>query len=72
MIANAQAPAIGSKVRFLPTAFIANGRLPMALPFTSPESLYVTGTVIQVSEDHRWYRVEYETRSGMLHECFKF
>ena len=44
----------------------------MALPFTDPESLYVTGTVVLVHEEHRWIRVEYETRSGTLHECFKF
>ena len=45
---------------------------PMALPFTAPEKLYVTGTVVQVHEEHRWFRVEYENRCGKLHECFKF
>ena len=72
MISNANPPEIGDRHRFLPSAFIANGCLPISLPFTDPNSLYVTGTVVQVNEKGRWFRVEYQTRSGTLHECFKF
>ena len=72
MISNSRAPEIGDSHRFLPAAFIANGRLPMTLPLVAPDSLYVTGTVVQVHKDHRWFRVEYQTSSGTLHECFKF
>ena len=44
----------------------------MALPFTAPESLYVTGKVVQINEARRWFRVEYQSGSGTLHECFKY
>lgn len=44
----------------------------MALPYTAPESLYVTGRVAQVNETHRWFRVAYESRTGTHYECFKF
>lgn len=32
----------------------------------------ITGTVIQIHEEHRWYRVEYELPGCIGHECFKF
>ena len=32
----------------------------------------VTGTVIYINEQHRYYRVEYETAGCIGHECFKF
>ena len=44
----------------------------MSLPFIPPQSLYITGTVVQVHEAHRWFRVRYECGSGTLHECFKY
>ena len=32
----------------------------------------VTGTVIQIHEEHRWYRVEYNLSARCIgHECFK-
>ena len=35
--------------------------------------LKVTGTVIQVNEEHRWYRVRFVLANGTtLHETFKF
>ena len=69
---NANAPEIGSRWRFLPAAFTVQGNNPMTLPFIPPESLYSTGTVVQIHEAHRWFRVQYECGSGTLHECFKF
>ena len=65
-------PEVGDPWHFLPTAFKVNGENAIALPFTAPASLYVTGRVVQINEDHHWFRVEYENRSGVLHECFKF
>ena len=44
----------------------------MALPFTAPESLYITGKVVQIHEEHHWFRVEYQSPCGTMHECFKF
>lgn len=33
----------------------------------------VTGTVVQVHEAHRWYRVRYNLNARCIgHECFKF
>lgn len=33
----------------------------------------ITGTVIQVNEEHRWYRVEYTMPDGsIVRECFPF
>lgn len=69
---NTLIPEIGSSWRFLPACFQIQSGNPMALPFQTPDSLYVTGTVVQVHEDHRWFRVEYENRNGKMHECFKF
>lgn len=35
----------------------------------------VTGTVVQIHEEHRWVRVQFtlnEKRGCIAHECFKF
>lgn len=32
----------------------------------------VTGRVIQINEEHRWFRVEYNMPGCIGHECFKF
>ena len=32
----------------------------------------VAGPVVQIHEEHRWYRASYETPQGTRHECFKF
>lgn len=32
----------------------------------------VTGTVVQIHEDHRWYRAAYESPQGTRYETFKF
>lgn len=69
---NTLIPEIGSSYRFLPACFQIQSGNPMTLPFQAPDSLYVTGTVVQVHEEHRWFRVEYENRNGKMHECFKF
>ena len=69
---NTLIPEIGSSYRFLPACFQIQSGNPMSLPFQAPDSLYVTGTVVQVHAAHRWFRVEYENRNGKMHECFKF
>ena len=69
---NTLIPEIGSSYRFLPACFQIQSGNPMSLPFQAPDSLYVTGTVVQVHEENRWFRVEYENRNGKMHECFKF
>lgn len=33
----------------------------------------ITGTVVYVNENHRWYRIEYKMSDGSIgHECFSF
>ena len=32
----------------------------------------ITGTVVQIHEEHRWYRASYDTPQGVQHETFKF
>ena len=58
---------IGDKFRFTPSC---GGIIAAGLS----EELHreVTGTVVQVHEEHRWYRASYETPQGVRHECFKY
>lgn len=58
---------IGDKVRFRPAGFI-NSRDAFGPDFP----VEVTGTVIQIHEEHRWYRVQYTMPGCIGHECFKF
>lgn len=32
----------------------------------------VTGTVDYINDEHSYFRVKYEARGNVLHECFKF
>ena len=59
---------IGDKVRFKPAAFARTRGEDAA--FEIP--VEVTGTVIQIHEDHRWYRVEYNMPGCIGRETFKF
>ncbi len=64
-------PEIGSRVRFLPTAFVGGEGKDKFKAMREK----VTGTVVYVHPEHRWYRVEFEmgTRRPCIgHECFKF
>ena len=58
---------IGDKIRFKPAAFYRTKEEPM---FEIP--VEVTGTVIQIHEEHRWYRVQYTMPGCIGYECFKF
>ena len=65
-----EGPEIGDKIRFVPSANTDH-----SAGFTGTLRAEVTGTVIQIHEEHRWYRVEYTlgTEPGCIgHECFKF
>lgn len=59
--------AIGDKVRFKPAAF---QRTRDEAAFEIP--VEVTGTVIQIHEEHRWYRVEFKMPGCIGRETFKF
>lgn len=60
---------IGEKIRFRPCAWMENPeRFSIA-----PAGRDVTGTIIEINEAHRWYRVAYPLgAAGTGHECFKF
>lgn len=54
-------------MRFKPAAFSTG-----VAGFGSDLNVRVDGTVIQVHEEHRWYRVEYKMPGCIGHETFKF
>lgn len=63
---------IGDKFKFIPTAWERpnNGSEAARL---RRQTEWVMGTVVQIHEKHRWYRVEYELKyAGKQSECFKF
>ena len=58
----------GDPVRFKPAAFFTN-----VAGFGTDLDVEVSGTVVQIHEEHRWYRAEYRTPGGTVqHETFKF
>lgn len=61
-------PELGDKIRFKPTAYFTG----VANFGGSELDIYVTGTVIYINEEHRYYRVQYETPCCIGHECFKY
>lgn len=58
---------IGDQVKFKPSAYGDS-----TIGFGGELNVEAVGTVKQISDAHRWYRVEYEGPQGTLHECFKF
>lgn len=58
---------VGDKVKIIPTANTDHSA-GFAEILLDP----VEATVIQVNEEHRWYRVEYPLPKGTGHETFKF
>lgn len=58
---------IGDKVRFTPACNHDH-----SCGFPEIMRRETTGTVIQIHEEHRWYRVEYTLPGCIGHECFKF
>lgn len=65
---------IGDKVRFRPAVFegvqnnVKNG------PGGKPLPVHVTGEIVRIHAEHRWFRVRYQMAEGtpVRHECFKF
>ena len=58
---------LGDCKRFKPAAY-ATG----VAGFGAELNVTVTGTVVQIHREHRWYRVRYEHPYGIGYECFKF
>lgn len=58
---------IGDLFRFIPSCNAENTN-----GFGEVLRVEVPGTVVQVHEAHRWYRVSYDTPQGVQHETFKF
>lgn len=58
---------IGDTFRFVPACNAENTN-----GFGDVLRVEVTGTVVQVHEEHRWYRARYDTPQGVQHETFKF
>ena len=58
---------IGDTVRFKP-CFGVNA----SAGFGEILAADVTGTVVQISDAHRWYRAAYDTPTGVKYECFKY
>lgn len=54
-------------MRFIPAANFGK-----SAGFGADLLVEVTGRVVQVNEEHRWYRTAYELPGGTGHECFKF
>lgn len=61
---------IGDKIRFTPSAFSEINTDKSWEIFGVVTQ--VTGTVVQIHEEHRWYRVRYELAGTIQHETFKF
>lgn len=72
MSKNSNGPEIGDSYTFEPEAF-TDKTSSSNIPTPVNPHPKVTGRVIQIHREHRWFRVEYDGgRSGVLHECFKF
>ena len=56
---------LGDKIRFKPAA-----NHDKSAGFGEILGVEVTGTVVSIHAEHRWYRVAYPTPQGELHECF--
>ena len=60
-------PSVGDPWTFRPAA-----NFEKSSGFGEILGVKVMGTIVQVNEEHRWFRVRYEMPYGVLHECFKF
>lgn len=71
MPAEAEPPAIGSTICFLPAANVANmGGGDIGGVLHQP----VTGTVVEINRERRWYRVRFYMGAQRVeaYECFKY
>lgn len=65
-------PQVGDSRTFIPASFTESHCVTLA-GIDPALAAPVTGTVVQVSEERRWYRVRYTAADGSVqHECFKF
>ena len=71
MSQSSNGPEIGDSFTFESEAFTdrTGGRI---IPTPVNPHPKVTGRVIQIHREHRWFRVAYDSPSGILYECFKF
>lgn len=55
---------LGAKVTFIPEAFtrIENADIPVK----------ITGRIVYINREHRYFRVKAKVNGYALHECFKF
>lgn len=61
---------LGDKITFKPHAYFEN---PAQLSMFGANCPTVTGEVIYINEEHRYYRVQWRAAAGCIcHECFKF
>ena len=58
---------VGDKWRFIPCANYDH-----STGFSDILLVQVTGTVVQVNREHRWFRVKYTRGGATGYECFKF
>ena len=61
-------PQIGDKIRFKPAAYFSG----VANFGGSELDVWVTGTVVYINAEHRYFRCEYQKPGCIGHECFKF
>lgn len=60
-------PALGDVVKFKPCANVDK-----SAGFGEVLGVQVTGVIVQIHAEHRWYRAAYEMPTGTRYECFKF
>ena len=60
-------PEPGDKFRFIPCANYDH-----SAGFGEILLREITGTIVEVSAERRWFRVEYQRGSVIGYECFKF
>ena len=60
-------PEVGDKWRFIPSANYDH-----SAGFGEILLREVTGTIVEVNAERRWFRVEYQRGSVIGYECFKY
>lgn len=58
---------VGDRWRFIPAANYDH-----SAGFAEILMREITGTVVEVNEEHRWFRVQYTRGGATGYECFKF
>lgn len=60
-------PEVGDKFRFTPSANYDH-----SAGFAQILMRELTGTIVEINAERRWFRVEYMRGSVIGYECFKF